>query len=77
MVTEILGVVKLVPVPTKFPPVEASYQFMVPAEAVADKTTDPVPQTEAWVVVVMLGISFMVATTAVLAEVQPLSVVST
>ena len=73
-----LGVVKLVPVPTIFPAVAASYQVKVPAEAVADKTAVPVPQIEAGVEVVIVGITFTVATTAVLtAEVQPLLVVST
>jgi hypothetical protein len=73
-----LGVVKLVPVPTIFPAVAASYQVNVPAEAVADKTAVPAPHIEAGVEAVMVGIGLTVATTAVLAgEVQPLSVVST
>jgi hypothetical protein len=70
--------VKLVPVPTIFPAVAASYQVNVPAEAVADKTAVPAPHIEAGVEAVMVGIGLTVATTAVLAgEVQPLSVVST
>jgi hypothetical protein len=70
--------VKLVPVPTIFPAVAASYQVNVPAEAVADKTAVPAPHMEAGVEAVMVGIGLTVATTAVLAgEVQPLSVVST
>jgi len=78
VVAEMLGVVKLVPVPTIFPAVAASYQVNVPAEAVADKTAVPVPQIEAGVEAVMVGIGLTVATTAVLvADVQPLSVVST
>ena len=69
---------KLVPEPTKFPPVEASYQFIVPAEAVDDKATVPGPQIAAGVVVVMLGIVFTVAITAVLvADGQPLLEAST
>ena len=54
------GVVKLVPVPKELPPVAAAYQFMVPAEAVALKTTLPIPQLEALVVCVMVGIGFTV-----------------
>jgi hypothetical protein len=78
VVIEMLGVVKLVPVPTILPAVAASYQVKVPAEAVADKTAVPVPQIEAEVEAVMVGIGLTVAITAVLvAEVQPLSVVST
>jgi hypothetical protein len=78
VVVEMLGVVKLVPVPTILPAVAASYQVKVPAEAVADKTAVPVPQIEAGVEAVMVGIGLTVAITAVLvAEVQPLSVVST
>ena len=38
------GVVKLPPVPSDVPPVEALYQLIVPAEAAADKLTVPVPQ---------------------------------
>lgn len=39
---------KVVPVPTKFPPLAASYQSMVvPAEVVADRFTVPVPHLEA------------------------------
>jgi hypothetical protein len=41
---EMLGVVKFVPVPREVPPVKAEYQFIVPAEAVADKFTGPDPQ---------------------------------
>jgi hypothetical protein len=78
VVVEMLGVVKLVPVPTIFPAVAASYQVNVPAEAVADKTAVPVPQIEAGVEAVIVGTVFTVAITAVLvADVQPLSVVST
>jgi hypothetical protein len=78
VVEEMLGVVKVVPVPTIFPAVAASYQVKVPAEAVADKTAVPVPQIEAGVEAVIVGTVLTVATTAVLvADVQPLSVVST
>jgi len=45
---EIDGVVKVVPVPTKFPPLAASYQSMVvPAAVLADRFTVPVPHLEA------------------------------
>ena len=60
MVAEILGVVKLIPVPTKFPPVEASYQFIVPKDAAASVTV-PEPQIAAGVVEVMVGIGNTVA----------------
>ena len=73
-----LGVVKDVPVPSDEPPVEAAYQFIVPAEAVAPNATVPVPHTEPGVVPVMVGIVFTVAVTAVLeAVVQPFAVAST
>ena len=51
-----LGVVNEVPVPTKVPPVKASYQLIVPADEVAPKFTVPVPQTDPGVVPVMVGI---------------------
>ena len=60
-----LGVVKEFPVPSKLPPVNASYQFTVPAEAVAPSVTVPVPHREAGVVPVIAGL-FTVAITAVL-----------
>ena len=72
------GVVKLVPVPRDEPPEDAAYQFN-PASAglpVAPKSTVPVPHRDAGVVPEMVGMLFMVAVTAVLAEVQP-SVAST
>jgi hypothetical protein len=72
-----LGVVKLVPVPRDVPPVEAAYQLIVPALAVAPNTTVPVPHLEAGVVPVIVGIALTVAITAVLvAVVQPLFVAS-
>jgi hypothetical protein len=78
VVVEMLGVVKLVPVPTILPAVAASYQVKVPAEAVADKTAVPVPQIEAGVEAVMVGIGLTVAITAVLlVDMVPLSSAST
>ena len=72
------GVVKDVPVPNEVPPVEAAYQFTVPAEAVAAKATVPEPQREAGVVPVIVGRALTVAVTAVLeAVVHPLAVAST
>jgi len=58
-------VVNDVPVPNDTPPVDAAYQLMVPALAVAPKATVPVPHLESGVVPVMVG-SFTVAVTAVL-----------
>ena len=78
MVTEIEGVVKLIPVPREVPPEEAAYQLMVPAEEAAPRLTVPVPHLEAGVVPVIVGIVFIVAITSVLeAEVQPFAVAST
>ena len=72
------GVVKDVPVPRLVPPVEAAYQFIVPAEAVAPRVTVPAPHVLPGVVPVIVGIGLMVATTAVLVEVvQPPLVAST
>ena len=69
---------KLVPVPSELPPVEAAYQLIVPALAVAPKVTVPLPHTELGVVPLIVGIAFTVATTAVLlAVVHPVAVAST
>jgi hypothetical protein len=71
----IIGVVKLVPVPKEAPPVEVAYQLMVPAAVVACKVTVPDTHTEAPVVLAIVGIAFIVATTAVLvADTQPVLV---
>jgi hypothetical protein len=71
-------VVKLVPDPLVDPPVEAVYQLIVPALAVAPKVTVPVPQREAGVEVEMVGMALMVAAMEVLlAVVHPLLVAST
>ena len=72
-----LGVVNDVPVPKLAPPDEAAYQFNVPALAVAPSTKVPASQRLAGVVDVTDGVVFIVATTAVLAEVQPALVAST
>ena len=65
VVAEILGVVKDVPVPNEVPPDDAAYQLMVPADAVAPNATVPVPQRDAGVVLVIVGIALIVATIAV------------
>ena len=60
------------------PPVEAVYQFTVPALAVAPNVTVPLPHTELGVVPLIVGIVLTVAITAVLdAVVHPLDVAST
>ena len=55
-----LGVIKLVPVPNVVPPVEAAYQFIVPALAAAFNVTVPVPQRLLSVTPLMVGIAFTV-----------------
>jgi hypothetical protein len=78
VVEEMLGVVKLDPVAKATPPLLAANQDKVPAEAVADKTAVPVPQIEAGVEAVMVGIGLTVAITAVLlVDMVPLSSAST
>ena len=62
---EILGVVKLLPVAVAAPPVEAVYQFTVPALAVAANPTVPASQRAAGVVPVIVGVVFTLAVTAV------------
>lgn len=62
---------KLVPVPKLAPPVEAAYQLMVPALAVALKLTVPVPHRLPAVTAVIVGMVLIVAVTAVLeADIQ-------
>ena len=58
-----LGVVKEVPVPNIDPPVDAAYQFTVPALGLAPKTTVPASQREPGVVEVMVGNGVMVTIT--------------
>ena len=66
------------PVPSEVPPVEALYQLMVPALAVAPKVTVPVPHRDEGVVPDIVGIGLTVAVIAVrLPVVQPLAVAST
>jgi hypothetical protein len=77
VVALILGVVKDVPVPKDVPPVEAAYQFNVPALAVAPNTTVPTSQRELGAEEDTVGVVLTVARTAVLTLVQPLLVAST
>ena len=65
-----LGVMKLVPLPSDAPAVALANQFKVPALAAADKATVPASQRPAGVVEVTVGVVFTVAITAVLGEVQ-------
>ena len=67
MVVDITGVVKLeLPLNNKVPPEGASYQLIVPTEAVAPKTTVPASHREAGIGFVTVGPSLIVATTDVL-----------
>ena len=66
---EILGVVKLVPVPNELPPIDAAYQLMIPDDAVAPSTTVPVPHLDPGVVPVMVGIALTVTFTGADVEV--------
>ena len=77
MVTLIIGVVKDVPVPKAEPPLDAANQLIVPVLAVAPKVTVPGSQRVPGLVDVMTGVALMVATTAVLDELQLLELAST
>ena len=46
--------------PKLAPPLDAAYQFIVPALAVAPKTTVPVPHLEPGVVVEIVGVELTV-----------------
>lgn len=61
MVVVILGVVNVFPVPNKFPPVGASYQFIVPNDAIALNITVPESHREEGVDEVIVGIGLIVA----------------
>ena len=77
VVADKLGVTKLPPVAKAVPPVAFAYQEIVPELAVAWSVTEPLPHLDAGVVPVNIGIVFIVATTAVLAELQVSLSVST
>lgn len=71
----IAGVAKAVPVARMEPPTATSYQFRIPALAVAPKVTEPVPHLPAGMVEVTVGVAVTVAITGVRMEVQlPLAV---
>ena len=66
------------PVASDVPPLDAEYQLIVPALALAPNVTVPVPQFEPGVVDEMVGMVLIVAVTAVLlAVVHPPDVAST
>lgn len=64
-----LGDTNEVPVPNEVPPLGTSYQFIVPAEAVAPSVTVPVSQRDDGDVEVMVGTVFTVAIISVLVTV--------
>ena len=76
---EIEGVVNAEPVPKLEPPEETAYQFKVadPSEETAANETVPASQRLLEVEEDIVGIEFIVAFTAVLEEVHPLSVAET
>ena len=71
------GVRKKVPDPRDVPPVGVSYQFRVPALAVALKVNVPESQRDAGTVATMAGVGLAEANTATRVEVQLPSVAST
>jgi hypothetical protein len=76
VVAMMLGVVNDVPVPKDAPPVEAAYQFNIPALAVAPNTTVPASQRLAGVVEDTVGVVLTNTWVAVLAGLkQPLAFV--
>jgi hypothetical protein len=75
---ESTGVVKLFPVPIEVPPVETLYQVMeAPAEGVTERVMEPGPQYVPADTEEMEGDPTTDASTADLAEVQPLLVACT
>ena len=72
-----VGVTNELPDPNKEPPLEAVYQFIVPALALAPKVTEPASQRDAGVVLTTVGVVFIVAVTGVREEVQPEPLAST
>ena len=69
--------VNAVPVPNKVPPLGRSYQFNAPALVAAKRVTVPASQRLPGVVAVILGVTFIVAVTAVRGEVHVPDVAST
>ncbi len=72
-----LGVVNDAPVANDVPPVNAEYQLIVPALAVAPNATVPVPHIAAGVLAVMVGIVFTVTEIAVAVSLQAPDVITT
>ncbi len=71
-----LGVVNDAPVANDVPPVNAEYQLIVPALAVAPNATVPVPHIAAGVLAVMVGIVFTITATAVDVSLHPLALLT-
>ena len=71
MLVLIDGVVNELPLPSKVPPVTASYQLMVPALAVAPKTKVPASHLEAGAIVETGAVITTVASTAERVLLQP------
>ncbi len=65
---DIDGVVNVVPVPKTAPPVDSAYQLIVPALAVADKSSVPEPHLLDPVTLVIVGGDEILAVTAVRVE---------
>ena len=62
MAVEITELINVVPVFNMVPPLETSYQFMIPAYAVAFNVTVPASHLVAPMTPVMVGIALTVAT---------------
>src|SRR6478672_1411584 len=76
VVEEMFGVVKLAPVPSELPPLEAAYQFNIPpGHPEAFNCTVPVPQRALSVTVGAPGIGLTVAITSVLGPSHPAALV--
>ena len=71
-----LGVVNETPVAIDVPPVNAEYQLIVPALAVAPSAAVPVPHIAAGVLAVMVGIVFTITATAVDVSLHPLALLT-
>jgi hypothetical protein len=73
VVLVITGLVMLLPVPIRLPPVAAVYQFTVPADGVAVNAAEPWPHIAAAAPAVTVGRGVTITfTTAREADVQPL-----
>ena len=75
VVVLMIGVVKLVPVPSTEPPVAALCQLMVPPLEVACKVVIPVPHITPWVTLCIVGVEETTTVTANrVADSQPFKV---